>query len=361
MPLIYASEGMNVEGRPTPRDRYPESLSVIIPVFNEQGVLPLLFSRLKEVLGRLPMSVEVIFVNDGSLDSSLELLIEASKSDPRIRIIDLSRNFGHQIAISAGLDHCTGEAAIIMDADLQDPPEVTLEMIELWRAGWDVVYGQRAERLGESKFKSMTARMFYRLLNRIAEVEIPPDVGDFRLVDRRVIRAFRRMPERDRFVRGMFAWLGFRQCSVRFDRQPRAAGLTKYPFPRMMALALDAALSFSDAPLRVIVRVGIFVSGLAIVAGIVAAILRVIGVPMAQGWTSLMVVITFLMGVNFLLIGIVALYVGRIYEEVKGRPLYLVRDHYTFSDSRDGRVANRASGTAPVAPELTREESGGHD
>ena len=358
MPTVYASEGMKAKGRPTPRDRYPESLSIIIPVFNEQAVFPRLFSRLKELLSRLPMRVEVIFVNDGSLDSSLELLIEASKSDSRIRIIDLSRNFGHQIAISAGLDYCAGEAAVIMDADLQDPPEMILDMVELWRAGWDIVYGRRADRLGESRFKSLTARIFYWLLNRIAEVEIPADVGDFRLVDRRVIRAFRRMPERDRFVRGMFAWLGFRQCAVNFARQPRAAGLTKYPFPKMFVLALDAALSFSDAPLRVIVRVGLFVSILAIVGGLVAAVLRAIGVPMAQGWTSLMVVITFLMGVNFLLIGIVALYVGRIYEEVKGRPLYLVREHYTSAGSTDDGVRNRTSETTLIARELTHEEEG---
>lgn len=317
-------------------------LSIIIPVFNEADVLPLLFERLIELLKRLSVKSEVILVNDGSRDHSLVLLIEQCRRDPRFRVVDLSRNFGHQVAISAGLDHCVGDVAVIMDSDLQDPPEIVVKMLERWREGYDIVYGVREERKGESPFKAFSASLFYRLLRRMANIDIPPDAGDFRLVDRKVITAFRAMPERDRFVRGMFAWMGFRQCGIPFARMPRAAGATKYPLRKMIRLAASGVYGFSDAPLRAIVQTGFAVSLLSLLSAVATIVMRVLGVPLVPGWASLMLAIAFLMGLNFIVLGIVGLYVGRIYEEVKARPLYLVRAIYRFTGTEETESAAEA-------------------
>lgn len=321
------------------RGREPRLCSVVIPVYDEAEVLPILFDRLAGILGRLGTDVEVVLVNDGSRDRSLQLMIEQIRRDPRYKAIALSRNFGHQVAISAGLDYCRGDVAVIMDADLQDPPDLIFEMLERWRQGFDVVYGVRKRREGEPVYKSLTAHVFYRLLNRLAAVEVPIDVGEFRLIDRRALDAFRSMPERDRFVRGMFAWMGFRQCGVEFARPARAAGMTKYPLWKMLNLALSGIISFSDAPLRLIVKLGFLVSALAIVGGAATLVLWAAGFPVVPGWTSLMLALAFFMGVNFILIGIVGLYVGKIHEEVKGRPLYFVEGLYHFESINGGEAS----------------------
>src|SRR5471030_2583138 len=242
--------------------------SIVVPVFNEQVVLPVLLQRLDLLMQGLDGVTETIFVDDGSSDTSSIILRAKAKDDPRYRYIALSRNFGHQIAITAGMDVAAGDAIIVMDADLQDPPEVVGQMIGRWKEGYEVVYGRRLSRDGESRFKRWTASLFYKMLGRLSTVDIPRDTGDFRLIDRKVLDAFRAMPEQDRFVRGMFAWLGFRQTEVAFHRQPRLAGETKYPFIKMLRLAANGALSFSDAPLRLAIWCGLAVSALAMLYGV---------------------------------------------------------------------------------------------
>jgi glycosyltransferase involved in cell wall biosynthesis len=281
---------------------------------------------------------ETIFVDDASTDCSSIILREKAKDDPRCRYIGLSRNFGHQIAITAGMDAATGQAVIIMDADLQDPPEVVGDMISRWRDGFEIVYGRRLSRHGESQFKRWTASLFYRVLARLSSIDIPRDVGDFRLIDRKVLEAFRAMPERDRFVRGMFAWLGFRQTEVTFDRLPRFAGETKYPFWRMLRLAVNGALSFSDAPLRLAIWCGLAVSVLAILYGFYVIGLWLANSHLVEGWSSTIVVISFLCGLNMLMTGIMGLYIGRIHAEVKRRPLYVVSQKVGFE--REGAAVS---------------------
>jgi dolichol-phosphate mannosyltransferase len=305
--------------------------SLIVPVYNEQDVLPLLFERLDALVASLGQAVEVIFVNDGSSDGSLRALVAAHERNNSYRIVSLSRNFGHQVAISAGMAYAAGKAAIIMDADLQDPPETVLRMIERWKQGYDVVHAVRAARPDDSWFKRWTAGQFYRLLEAVSDTAIQRDAGDFRLVSRRAIDAFLSMPERDRFVRGMFSWIGFNQCTVEFVRGARAAGASKYPVRRMLRFATSGILGFSDAPLRLIVGIGFLVSVLSAAAALLTVILWFAGARMVPGWASLVFVQTFLMGLNFLLLGVVGLYVGRTYDEVKRRPLYLVEATYGFA------------------------------
>jgi glycosyltransferase involved in cell wall biosynthesis len=305
--------------------------SVIVPVFNEEAVIPVLLHRLDALLDSLDGPAEAIFVDDGSRDAGGIVLRARAESDPRYRYIGLSRNFGHQIAISAGMDAAAGDAVIVMDADLQDPPEVVHEMVARWREGFEVVYARRLSREGDAAFKRWTASAFYRLLGRISSVDIPRDVGDFRLIDRKVLEAFRAMPERDRFVRGMFAWLGFRQTEVAFHRAPRAAGETKYPLWKMIRLAVSGALSFSDTPLRLAIWTGFAVSAVAVLYGLYVAVRWIGGDPsLVAGWSSTIVVMSFLFGVNMILTGIVGLYVGRIHAEVKQRPLYVVASRAGF-------------------------------
>lgn len=309
----------------------PISYSIVIPVFNEEAVLPVLLRRIDLLLGRLAEPAEVIFVDDGSSDSSSIVLQAFAKSDPRFRYIQLSRNFGHQVAITAGMDAAQGKAIIVMDADLQDPPEVVEQLIAKWQEGNDVVYARRLSRAGESRFKRGAAHLFYRLLRNMSSVDIPVDVGDFRLIDRKVLDALQQMPEQDRFVRGMVAWLGFQQAEVTFHRLERAAGETKYPLFRMLRLALNAALGFSDAPLRLAIWCGIFVSGLALLyGGWVMALWLSNDAHLVAGWSSTIVIVSLLCGMNMLLTGIVGLYVGRIHSEVKGRPLYVVQKRLGF-------------------------------
>jgi polyisoprenyl-phosphate glycosyltransferase len=314
--------------------------SVVVPVYNEQAVLPVLLRRLDLLAQSLDGPAEVIFVDDGSNDASPIVLQAKAKNDPRFRYIRLSRNFGHQVAITAGMDVATGDAVIVMDADLQDPPEVVGEMIARWKEGYEVVYGRRLSREGESKFKLWTADLFYKLLRRLSSTDIPRDTGDFRLVDRKVIDAFREMPEQDRFVRGMFAWLGFRQTEVAFHRLPRAAGATKYSLWKMVRLAANAALGYSDAPLRLAIWCGSAVSLLAMLYGLYVVALSLAHSHLVEGWSSTIVIISFLCGLNMLMTGIMGLYVGRIHAEVKRRPLYVVAHRVGF-DRKDAAPVMR--------------------
>lgn len=320
--------------------------SIVIPIYNEEAVLLILLKRLDALLDDgLDGPAEVIFVDDGSSDCSSIVLEAKAKADRRYRYLGLTRNFGHQIAITAGMDASAGAAIIVMDADLQDPPEIIGQMIERWKEGFDIVYARRLSREGESAFKRWTAGAFYKLLGKLASIEIPNDVGDFRLIDRKVLEAFRTMPERDRFVRGMFAWLGFRQTEVGFHRPQRAAGKTKYPFWKMLRLALAGFLGFSDVPLRLAIWFGLIVSGLAGLYGLYAIGLGLFSNSVVTGWASTIVVVSFLCGVNMLMTGIVGLYIGRIHAEVKRRPLYVVGKQIGFG----ARAAEAVS-----APQLAR-------
>jgi glycosyltransferase involved in cell wall biosynthesis len=301
------------------------SYSIVIPVFNEEAVLPVLLRRLDLLLARLDGPAEAIFVDDGSSDTGPIVLQALAQRDPRFRYIGLSRNFGHQVAITAGMEAAQGDAVVVMDADLQDPPEVVETMIAKWKEGYEVVYARRLSRAGESRFKRFTAHLFYRLLGHMSSVRIPADVGDFRLIDRKVLEALRQMPEQDRFVRGMIAWLGFRQTEVTFHRLERAAGETKYPLLKMARLALNAALGFSDAPLRLAIWCGLAVSSLALLYGAyVLALWLTNDNHLVVGWSSTIIIVSLLCGINMLMTGIVGLYVGRIHAEVKHRPLYVV-------------------------------------
>jgi len=311
-------------------DRGGIRYSIVVPVFNEEAVLPILLRRLALLMDRLDGPAEAIFVDDGSSDCSPIVLQSLVRSDPRYRYVGLSRNFGHQVAITAGMDAAAGAAVVVMDADLQDPPEIVGEMIAKWKEGYEVVYARRLSRAGESRFKRTTARLFYKLLGRMSSVAIPADVGDFRLIDRKVLDALRSMPEQDRFVRGMIAWLGFRQTEVTFHRLPRLAGKTKYPLLKMIRLAVNGALSFSEAPLRLAIWFGLAVSACALLYGLYVISLWMTDSHLVAGWSSTIIVISFLRGINMLMTGIMGLYVGRIHAEVKRRPLYVVSQKLGF-------------------------------
>lgn len=304
--------------------------SIVIPVFNEESVLPILLHRLDALMEKLDGPAETIFVDDCSSDCSSIVLQAKARQDSRYRYIGLSRNFGHQAAITAGMDAASGAAVIVMDADLQDPPEVVCDLIAKWKEGYELVYARRLSRAAEGTFKRATAALFYRLLGRLSSVPIPADVGDFRLIDRKVLDAFRAMPEQDRFVRGMFAWLGFRQTEVGFHRMARVAGETKYPFWKMARLALNGVVGFSDAPLRLAIWSGLAVSGMALLYGLYVIGLWIADSELVAGWSSTIVVISFLVGINMLMTGIMGLYIGRIHAEVKRRPLYVVTTRVGF-------------------------------
>ena len=322
--------------------------SLVIPIYNEEAVLPLLLRRLDALMDALDGPAEAILVDDGSRDASPIVLEARARDDARYRFIRLSRNFGHQVAITTGMARAAGRAVIVMDADLQDPPEVVLDLVAKWKEGVQVVYAERTARAGESYFKRLTADLFYRLLGGLSEVEIPRNVGDFRLVDRKALDAFLAMPERDRFVRGMFAWVGFRQAVVKFDRPPRAAGETKYSLAKMLHLAASGVVTFSDAPLRLALWAGLAISSLAILYGLYVIAMWTMSADFARGWSSLAVLVTFLGGANMLMTGVLGVYVGRIYAEVKRRPLYVIEREAGFAApadqtaSRDEVAARRA-------------------
>jgi glycosyltransferase involved in cell wall biosynthesis len=319
--------------------------SLVIPIFNEEECLPELVTRLRSLMDRLDGSAEVLFVDDGSRDRSHELIVDACRTDVRFRAIQLSRNFGHQLAITAGLDFAAGEAVVVMDADLQDPPEVVLEMAARWREGCDVVHAVRDQREGESAFKTTTASWFYRLLAKIGDVQVHGNAGDFRLVDRKALDAFLQMRERNRYVRGMFGWVGFRQCTVTYTRLPRYAGTTKYPLRKMVKFAFDGIISFSSAPLKLALRFGFVLSALSIAYGLTVLVIKLSGALEVPGWTSIIFAVTFLGGVQLLTIGVMGEYVSRIHDEVRARPLYLVQEALGFegtaSPADDGRPADR--------------------
>ncbi len=306
--------------------------SIVIPIYNEEESFPVLFKRLREVIDRLDGTAEVVLVDDGSRDASYQLMLQANLEDPRFKVIQLSRNFGHQIAITAGMDAAAGQAVIIMDADLQDPPEVILQLAERWHEGYEIVYAVRERREGETLFKRTTATLFYGMQRRLAEVEQTVEVGDFRLVDRKALNAFLQMRERNRYVRGMFSWVGFRQVAVPYTRAARKAGTTKYPLRKMVRLATDGFVGFSTAPLRVALAVGLIMAVGAVAYGLVAIALKLAGLPYVPGYASLLVTITFLSGVQLIVVGMVGQYVARIYDEVRARPLYLVREAHGFGD-----------------------------
>jgi dolichol-phosphate mannosyltransferase len=298
--------------------------SLVVPIYNEEAVLPVLLHRLDALLPKLDGPAEVIFVDDGSTDASPIVLEARARADARYRFLKLSRNFGQQVAMTSGMARARGQAVVLMDADLQDPPEVVLDMIAKWREGFEIVYAQRLSRDGESRFKIMTSNLFYRVMGRLSDVDVPPNVGDFRLVDRKALDSFLAMPERDRFVRGMFSWVGYRQAVVQFHRPARAAGETKYSLAKMVRLAASGLVSFSDAPLRAALWAGVAVCGIALAYALFVVALWLAGANLARGWSSIIVVMTFLGGANMLMTGVLGVYIGRIHAEVKRRPLYFV-------------------------------------
>jgi dolichol-phosphate mannosyltransferase len=304
--------------------------SVVVPVYNEEESIPELVGRLREIMDKLDGPAEAVLVDDGSKDASYRLLQDAHDADPRFKVIQLSRNFGHQLAITAGMDNASGQAVVVMDADLQDPPEVILEMAAKWQEGYEVVYAVRQHRLGETRFKTVTAATFYGLLRRLANIEQTVDVGDFRLVDRKALDAFLQMREHNRYVRGMFSWIGFRQGAVPYDREPRHAGTSKYPLRKMIKFAADGLVGFSTAPLRFALVAGFVIAVLAVGYGVVAIALKLAGLPYVPGYASLLVTIAFLSGVQLMVMGMVGQYVARVYDETRGRPLYLVREAQGF-------------------------------
>ena len=329
------------------------TLSIVIPVFNEAAVIPELLSRLMALLQQIDVTAEVIFVDDGSKDGSFELLEGAAREDGRFRLLSLSRNFGHQVATTAGIDYARGEATVIMDADLQDPPEVIVEMLRKWDEGFDVVYGTRASRAGDSLFKILSARLFYRLFASLIPIEAPLDAGDFRLMSRRVVVTLRALRESHRFVRGMVSWLGFKQASVVFHRSPRFAGKTKYPLAKMVRFAVDGVTSFSIVPLRFATYVGLFISLVAIGIAIWATVAHYFLDNVIPGWTTIVVVASLLSSVQLVMIGMLGEYVGRIYEEVKRRPLYVVGDSVNLGARDDDVLEPRSRGVA-LAPARAR-------
>lgn len=301
-------------------------LSIVVPCYNEEAVIAATLTRLTEECSKLEdLEAEIICVDDGSKDKTLELLADWSLQDTRIKVIALSRNFGHQIAVTAGVDAAYGDAVVIIDADLQDPPELIHEMVTRWRAGDDVVYGRRLERPGETPFKLATARAFYRVLNSLSEVPIPLDTGDFRLISRNVVEALKDMPERDRFLRGMVSWVGYKQSALEYVRAERFAGETKYPLRKMIRFASDGIFSFSRKPLQLSIALGTAASGLALLGIVYALSLRIFTDIWVEGWTALFIAVMFFGGVQLLCIGIMGEYVGRIYQETKNRPLYFVK------------------------------------
>jgi dolichol-phosphate mannosyltransferase len=306
---------------PPPRPRY----SIVAPIFNEEEGLREFYRRTSAVMDGLDGPSELVLVFDGSRDRSPEIGAALQAEDDRVRLVVFSRNFGHQIAISAGLDFAEGDAVIIIDSDLQDPPEVIPALIEQWKAGYEVVYAQRAKREGETFFKLFTASVFYRLIRRLASIDIPPDTGDFRLLDRRAVLALRRLGEHHRFMRGLSVWIGFRQTGVQYVRNERFAGETQYPLRKMVKFATDAITGFSYVPLQVATTMGFWVSGLALVAIPVVVVLRGLGYNFFGGQATTLIAVLFLGGVQLISIGIIGEYLGRIYDEVKNRPLYVTR------------------------------------
>jgi glycosyltransferase involved in cell wall biosynthesis len=303
---------------------YPQKLSVVIPMFNEEAVVPFLRSAVAQFMSELTNGIEVILVNDGSTDSTLRDIVDWARQDARVKVINLSRNFGHQIALTAGLDYATGDAIVTMDADLQHPLKVVHSMIERYREGYDVVYGQRLVRPGENRLKRTSAWLFYRFMRSFIHKDLPVDSGDFRLLSRSCLNGLQQMRETHRFLRGMVAWVGFPQIGIQYEQQPRVAGSTKYSFPNMINFAWTAATSFSILPLKASTWLGVFVTLLGLGEAVHALLAKIFHWYVVPGWSSLTVLISILGGATLVSIGVLGEYVGKLYEQVKSRPLYLV-------------------------------------
>jgi glycosyltransferase involved in cell wall biosynthesis len=304
-------------------------LSVVIPVHDEEENLEELYRRLALVLDQFDEDSEVIFVDDGSLDATYPLLVGLNTRDPRFKVVRLSRNFGHQLAITAGTDLAAGHAVVVMDGDLQHPPELIIEFVRHWREGYDIVYGVMQGR-PERWFKRATASIFYRLLGRLAKIDVPAAAGDFRLISRRALAAFNAMPEANRYIRGMFSWIGFRQIGVEYECAPRYSGRPSYTFPKMLKLAADGIFSFSTRPLRIVLGAGLVVSVCSVLFGVTSIVAKYEGAYVVPGWLTLVVVTSFMGGVILFVLGITGEYIGRIYDEVKRRPLYFVQELHGF-------------------------------
>ena len=327
--------------------RPPVDLSIVLPLYNEETILPQLYQRLKAVLAGMGRTHEIILVNDGSRDGSWGIVLELANRDACVKALNLSRNFGHQVAITAGLDASGGAAVVVMDSDLQDPPELIPVLYEKFLAGYDVVYAQRRTRTGESWWKRVSARLFYRLMRRMTTIELPLDTGDFRLMSKRVADDLRRLQEHSRFIRGLVTWVGYNQIAVPYDRDRRYGGTSKFSTSKMMTFALDGITSFSGQPLRLASHIGLLFSAASMVLMIALMAFKLLGGKgIIQGWTSLIVTVLFLGGVQLLAVGVLGEYIGRIYEEVKRRPMYLVQDRLNLREGdreRTGSVSSRSS------------------
>lgn len=308
--------------------------SIVVPVYNEEAVVFECYRRLTEVMRQTRDSYELIFINDGSRDQTSSMVSQLCSSDPAVKLIDFSRNFGHQIAITAGMDHAQGDAIVVIDADLQDPPELILQMIEKWKEGYDVVYATRAERKGETGFKKWSAAAFYRTLNKLSDIDIPLDTGDFRLIDRKVCEAMKSLKETNRFVRGLVSWVGFRQTSISYVREERFAGETKYPLKKMLKFASDALVAFSLKPLRLASILGSVISLFSFIYLLFVVGQKLLHFSTTPGWASVIACILFLNGIMLIILGVLGEYIGRIYDEVKQRPLYLVQETKNFSQEQ---------------------------
>jgi glycosyltransferase involved in cell wall biosynthesis len=327
-------------------------VSVIVPCFNEEETIEACHQRLSSVLEGIAENYEIVYIDDGSKDKTAQILQRLHEADSRVVVLRLSRNFGHQAAVSAGLDLTHGDAVVIIDADLQDPPELIPKFLELWRSGYQVVYGVRETRKGESGFKLWTAKTFYRVINTLSEIEIPLDTGDFRLIDRAVVEAFRRMPERHRLLRGMSSWIGFSQVGLHYHRSERFAGHTKYPLKKMITLALDGIVSFSTVPLRMVTFVGFAAAFLAFLGIVYSFAVRLFTHSWVPGWAISFIGMLFMSGTQMLCIGILGEYIGRIYTESKQRPLYLLREVLRVSD-RDAIALPSVAAFDPAAYALS--------
>ncbi|MBU8689216.1 glycosyltransferase family 2 protein [Priestia megaterium] len=309
--------------------------SIVVPVYNEEEVIHETYRRLTEVMRSTKEAYELLFVNDGSRDRTAEIIKEYSEQDPAVVLLDFARNFGHQIAITAGMDYARGEAVVVIDADLQDPPELILEMIEKWKQGFDVVYAKRTKRKGETYFKKQTAAMFYRFLRAMTDIDIPLDTGDFRLLDRKVCNQMNSIQEKNRFVRGLVSWVGFKQIAVEYERDERLAGESKYPLKKMLKLSMDGITSFSYKPLKLASYAGITLSGIGFIYLLVVLYLKLFTDSTITGWSSLIVIQLFFSGIILIILGMIGEYIGRIYDETKNRPLYIVREKYQLETRKE--------------------------
>ena len=334
-----------LDGQSISADRQTE-ISILVPMHNEELNLSYLFERLESVLEGLKLTYEIICVNDGSKDNTLPHLLDHRDRNNRIKVINLSRNFGKEIALTAAIDHASGQVVVPIDADLQDPPELIAEMLDLWQQGFDVVYATRNSRKGESFIKRLTAHTFYRLMGKLTRVQVPPDTGDFRLMDRQVVNALKQMPERQRFMKGLFAWVGFKQTAIAFDREPRYKGKTNWNYWKLWNFAIDGITAFSVRPLKIWSYVGLLVSSIAIVYAIFLILRTLIFGIDVPGYASLMVVTLLLGGIQLITLGIIGEYLGRVFEEAKHRPLYLVRDCYGFDNYSSSEKKKRQIGSA---------------